>query len=59
MEGQFEGASQISSAISQLSEASVQTVESLQETNQVLDQLNDTALLLQGIISSERELVIE
>jgi methyl-accepting chemotaxis protein len=51
MEGQFEGASQISSAISQLSEASQQTVASLQETNQVLDQLNDTAQVLQGIIS--------
>src|ERR671933_2972632 len=44
MDGQFEGAQQISSAISQLSEASVQTVASLQQTNQVLDQLNDTAL---------------
>src|SRR5919199_1233695 len=51
MEGQYEGASQISSAISQLSEASVQTVASLQETNQVLDQLNDTAQVLQEIIS--------
>ena len=52
MEGQFEGATQISSAISQLSEASVQTVASLQQTNQVLDQLNDTAQVLQGIISN-------
>ncbi len=52
MEGQFEGASQISSAISQLSEVSVQTVASLQQTNQVLDQLNDTVQVLQGIISS-------
>ncbi|MCL1469745.1 methyl-accepting chemotaxis protein [Argonema antarcticum] len=51
MEGQFEGASQISSAISQLSEASVQTVTSLKQTNQVLDQLNNTAQVLQGIIS--------
>jgi methyl-accepting chemotaxis protein len=53
MDGQFEGAQQISSAISQLSEASVQTVASLQQTNQVLDQLNDTALLLQEIISRQ------
>jgi methyl-accepting chemotaxis protein len=52
MEGQSEGARQISTAISQLSEASQQTVASLQETNQVLDQLNDTAQVLQGIISS-------
>ncbi len=51
MEGQFEGAQQISVAISHLSEASQQTVASLQETNQVLDQLNDTAQVLQGIIS--------
>ncbi len=52
MEGQFEGAQQISSAIAQLSAASQQTVASLQETNQVLDELNDTAQVLQGIISS-------
>jgi methyl-accepting chemotaxis protein len=52
MEGQSEGARQISTAISQLSEASEQTVASLQQTNQVLDQLNDTAQVLQGIISS-------
>ena len=52
MEGQFEGAQAISMAITHLSEASVQTVESLQETNQVLEQLNDTAQVLQGIISS-------
>ena len=51
MEEQFEGAQQISGAISQLSESSRQTVASLQETNQVLDQLNDTAQVLQGIIS--------
>ncbi|MCL1475228.1 methyl-accepting chemotaxis protein [Argonema antarcticum] len=52
MEDQFEGARQISSAIAQLSQASQQTVESLQETNRVLDQLNDTTQVLQGIISS-------
>ena len=51
MSEQFEGAQQISIAIAHLSEASQQTVESLQETNQVLDQLNDTAQVLQGIIS--------
>jgi methyl-accepting chemotaxis protein WspA len=52
MEGQFEGAQQISIAIAHLSESSQQTVASLQETNQVLDQLNHTAQVLQGIISS-------
>jgi methyl-accepting chemotaxis protein WspA len=52
MSGQFEGARQISTAISHLSEASQQTVASLQQTNQVLEQLNDTAQVLQGIIST-------
>ena len=52
MEGQFEGAQQISFTISQLSEASQQTVASLQNTNLALNQLNDTAQVLQGIISS-------
>ena len=52
MSGQFEGARQISSAIAHLSEASQQTVASLQQTNQVLEQLNDTAQVLQGIIST-------
>lgn len=52
MEGQFEGAQQISLTISQLSEASEQTVASLQNTNLALNQLNDTAQVLQGIISS-------
>jgi methyl-accepting chemotaxis protein WspA len=52
MSGQFEGAVQISSAIAHLSEASQQTVASLQQTNQVLEQLNDTAQVLQGIIST-------
>jgi methyl-accepting chemotaxis protein len=42
---------QIRSAIAHLSEASQQTLASLQQTNQVLDQLNDTAQVLQGIIS--------
>ncbi|MFB2967749.1 methyl-accepting chemotaxis protein [Aerosakkonema sp. BLCC-F183] len=51
MEGQFKGAQQISNAISHLSEASQQTVASLQQTNQVLEQLNDTAFVLQSIIS--------
>ncbi|MCL1470003.1 methyl-accepting chemotaxis protein [Argonema antarcticum] len=53
MEGQFEGAQQISTAIAQLSEASQQTVASLQKTNRVLDELNDTAQTLQGIVSSK------
>jgi methyl-accepting chemotaxis protein len=51
MSGQFEGAVQISSAIAHLSEASQQTLASLQQTNQVLEQLNDTAQVLQRIIS--------
>ncbi|MBD2182775.1 methyl-accepting chemotaxis protein [Planktothrix sp. FACHB-1355] len=51
MEGQFKGAQQISNAISHLSEASQQTVASLQQTNLVLEQLNDTAFVLQSIIS--------
>src|SRR5919199_2221735 len=55
MSGQFEGAQQINVAIAHLSEASQQTVASLQETNQVLDQLNDTAQVLQGIISRRVE----
>lgn len=52
MEGQSEGAQQISIAIAHLSESSQASVASLQETNQVLEQLNDTAQVLQGIISS-------
>ena len=43
MEGQFEGTQQISLTSSQLSEASQQTVASLQNTNQALNQLNNTA----------------
>ncbi len=52
MEDQFEGARQISAAIAQLSEASTKTVTSLQDTNHALNQLNDTAQTLKGIISS-------
>ena len=48
---QFQGAQQISSAISQLSKASHQTVASLQDTNQALEQLNDTAQILKETIS--------
>lgn len=51
MEGQFEGAQQISNSIFHLSDAYQQTLASLQQTNQVMEQLNDTALLLQDIIS--------
>lgn len=53
MEAQFAGAQQISSAISQLSQASQQTVASLQDTNQVLEQLNNTAQVLQAIVSGK------
>ncbi|MDF0556971.1 methyl-accepting chemotaxis protein [Kamptonema sp. UHCC 0994] len=52
MEQQFEGAGQISLSIAHLSESSKQIVQSLTETNQVLDQLDDTAQILRGIISS-------
>ena len=53
MDEQFEGAQQISNAIAQLSGASNQTVASLQQTNQVLDQLNHSAQALQEIISKK------
>lgn len=52
MEDQFAGAEQISIAIAYLSKASLQTVESLQEINRVLDQLDDTAQVLTEIIST-------
>ncbi|MCL1470004.1 methyl-accepting chemotaxis protein [Argonema antarcticum] len=52
MEQQFEGARQISTAISKLSESSQQTVESLQNTNQAMNQLNDTAQQLQNVVKT-------
>ncbi|OCR00674.1 hypothetical protein BCD67_11935 [Oscillatoriales cyanobacterium USR001] len=52
MEGQFEGAQHISYAIAQLSEASQQTVTSLQNTNQALNQLNHTAQELQSVVKT-------
>ncbi|HEY9851611.1 MAG TPA: methyl-accepting chemotaxis protein [Leptolyngbyaceae cyanobacterium] len=52
MEDQFEGARQISVVISQLTEASVQTVASLQDSNQALERLNDTAQILKSIIQA-------
>lgn len=52
VEQQFESAQHINSAIAQLNEASQHIVESLQETNQALNQLDDTAQVLKGIISS-------
>lgn len=51
MEEQYHGAEQISSAIAQLSDASSQTVQSLQETNNALTQLDDAAQGLQREIS--------
>lgn len=51
MEEQYRGAEQISIAIAQLSEASGQTVQSLQETNNALTQLDDAAQGLQQEIS--------
>ena len=52
MDQQYQGAEQISVAIAQLSEASHQTVESLQETNGALTQLDDAAQGLQKEIST-------
>jgi len=51
MDEQYRGAEQISMAIAQLSEASSQTVQSLQETNNALSQLDDAAQGLQREIS--------
>ncbi len=51
MDEQYRGAEQISTAIAQLSEASSQTVQSLQETNNALTQLDDAARGLQREIS--------
>ena len=55
MEEQFEGAEQISVAIAYLTKASLQTVESIQEINRVIQQLDDTAQLLDRIISTSLE----
>ncbi|OCQ89573.1 hypothetical protein BCD67_13320 [Oscillatoriales cyanobacterium USR001] len=57
VEQQFEGATQISMSISHLSESSKQIVQSLKETNQVLDRLNDTTQVLRGIISTSVDLL--
>ncbi len=51
MDEQYRGAEQISTAIAQLSDASSQTVQSLQETNNALTQLDDAAQGLQREIS--------
>ena len=51
MNEQYHGAEQINTAIAQLSEASAQTVQSLQETNNALSQLDDAAQGLQREIS--------
>ena len=51
MDEQYHGAEQISTAIAQLSDASSQTVQSLQETNNALTQLDDAAQGLQREIS--------
>lgn len=51
MDEQHRGADQISIAIAQLSDASAQTVQSLQETNNALAQLEDAAQGLQREIS--------
>lgn len=54
MEGQFEGAQQISLTIAQLSEASQETVASLQNTNHALYQLNSTAQELQTVVKGSK-----
>lgn len=51
MNEQYRGAKQINTAIAQLSDASSQTVQSLQETNNALSQLDDAAQGLQREIS--------
>ena len=51
MEGQLQGAVQISDAMVQLSEASSQTAESLREINGAIAQLNDAAQALRQEIS--------
>ena len=51
MDEQYRGAEQISLAIGQLSDASYQTVQSIQETNNALAQLDDAAQGLQREIS--------
>jgi methyl-accepting chemotaxis protein WspA len=51
MDEQYRGAEQISTAIAQLSDASAQTVQSLQETNNALALLDDAAQGLQREIS--------
>jgi methyl-accepting chemotaxis protein WspA len=51
MDEQYRGAEQISTAIAQLSDASAQTVQSLQETNNALTLLDDAAQGLQREIS--------
>ncbi|MBR8837684.1 MAG: methyl-accepting chemotaxis protein [Stigonema ocellatum SAG 48.90 = DSM 106950] len=51
MEQQFQGAQQISSTIAHLSETSQQTVQALHETNKALEQLDDAAQGLQGVVS--------
>ncbi len=50
MEQQFEGAQQISSTIAHFNETSQQTVQSLQENNKALEQLDNAAQGLQGVI---------
>ena len=51
MDEQYRGAEQISTAIAQLSDTSLQTMQSLQETNNALTQLDDAAQGLQREIS--------
>lgn len=51
MDEQYRGAEQISMAIAQLSDAHLQTMQSLQETNHALTQLDDAAQGLQREIS--------
>ena len=51
MQGQYEGAQQITEAMIQLNEAAQQTAESLREFNQVTAQLDQASRTLQGELS--------
>ena len=51
MQGQYEGAQQITEAMVQLNEAAQQTAESLREFNQVTAQLDQASRTLQGELS--------
>jgi methyl-accepting chemotaxis protein WspA len=51
MQAQATGAEQITGALAQLNEAAQQTVESLRQSNEVVDGLNQASLGLRGAVS--------